>query len=88
MLFGGNFGGARQIVGLVVIDVVTLVGAAVPSRRVSGVTLPRSPPCTKRNARISSGSSIVIVAFLLEGATCWYAIIQMHRSAVGLLRRV
>jgi hypothetical protein len=44
-----------------------------------GCTLPHAPPHTGGNPRISPGSSVVVVASLLEGAA-WYAELDVLRA--------
>ena len=98
MLVGGMLGGADGLSGMWVsgeeksmsamsdTGAVMLAGAAVllEGRRVYPS---HSPPCTERNPRISPRSSVVIVAFLLEGVA-WYAASRRHKRVMGMLRRM
>ena len=61
--------------GLAGTNAVTPAGATIllEGRRVT--LSPLYPPCTGRNPRTRPGSSVVIVAFLLEGGA-WYTATQ------------
>ena len=67
--------------GLAGTNAVTPAGATIllEGRRVT--LSPLYPPCTGRNPRIRPGSSVVIVAFLLEGGA-WYTATRWLWSVV------
>ena len=68
-------------------DAVTPAGATIPSWRVSVVSTPHLPPHAGGNPRIRPGSSVVGVAFLLEGVA-WCASVWDAGCMVVILRRV
>jgi hypothetical protein len=90
-LVGGEFGGARWSIGVMVFwgSGEIIVGCRhrcgdVHERRHSflkgvGCTLPHAPPHTGGNPRNCPGSSVVSVASLLEGAA-WYAELDVLRA--------
>ena len=77
---GAGFWGSGEIlVGFGRHRRVDARGRRRPSCRAPGVPLPLAPPCTGGNPRTSPGSSVVVVAPLLEGVA-WCTVHRVLRA--------